>query len=413
VSHPPRSPRGFWISAVLLAFFLAASSTPSTLYSRYATQWHFSHTTLTVIFAVYAVALLATLLTCGGLSDAVGRKPVISVALLLLALSQCLFLLASGVTWLICARIVQGVATGLATAAIPAALLDQQPPHRPGLAAQIIASASTAGLAVGALLSGVLVQYAPAPTQLSYCVILGSAVALGLIAHLFTDDSATVRRRSRLTINLSVEPALRPLFLAAAPCLIATWAISGFYLSLGPSVVNSLTHHTGALLGGLAIAVLTGCGTAGAVATHLMRSRTAMLAGCALLITGSSLTSVSVATASVPLFFTSTAFAGLGFGAAYLGSYRTLVELAEPAHRSALVAAIFTVAYLAMASASIIAGTLATRFELHSTAIGFGLAVAALAALATVATVRTTDRPDYRAGPDTTIVPDSAAANPR
>ena len=67
----------FWLLATLLALLSAASSTPSPLYAVYAAQWHFSSITLTAIFGVYALALLAALLTTGRLSDHLGRRPVV------------------------------------------------------------------------------------------------------------------------------------------------------------------------------------------------------------------------------------------------------------------------------------------------------------------------------------------------
>ena len=54
--------------------FIPAASAPSPLYDTYAARWHFGPTTVTVIFAVYAIALLAVLLTAGTLSDSIGRR---------------------------------------------------------------------------------------------------------------------------------------------------------------------------------------------------------------------------------------------------------------------------------------------------------------------------------------------------
>ena len=64
---------------------------PSPLYPVYQATWHFSAATLTVVFAVYAVALLAAFLVAGRLSDYLGRKPVIVVALLIEAAAMACF----------------------------------------------------------------------------------------------------------------------------------------------------------------------------------------------------------------------------------------------------------------------------------------------------------------------------------
>ena len=90
--HEARTVAGFWVVALTLGLFLAAASAPSPLYGVYAARWHFSSTTLTAVFAVYAVALVGTLLVAGSLSDSIGRRPVIVAGLVLQAVSMGLFL---------------------------------------------------------------------------------------------------------------------------------------------------------------------------------------------------------------------------------------------------------------------------------------------------------------------------------
>jgi hypothetical protein len=72
---------GFWLIAGVLGLLVFASSAPSPLYGVYQQKWRFSATMLTAVFAVYALALIVTLLVVGALSDYVGRRPVIVAAL--------------------------------------------------------------------------------------------------------------------------------------------------------------------------------------------------------------------------------------------------------------------------------------------------------------------------------------------
>src|SRR5215218_8432599 len=101
-------PAAFWSVAVLLVLMLAASGVPSPLYRVYQQEFGFSSGVLTTIFAIYAFALLVSLLVVGGLSDHIGRRPVIAAAFLLEAAAMALFLAADGVGWLLAARTVQG-----------------------------------------------------------------------------------------------------------------------------------------------------------------------------------------------------------------------------------------------------------------------------------------------------------------
>ena len=81
----------------------AASSAPSPLYGLYREAWGFSAATLTAVFASYAFALLAALLLFGSLSDHLGRRTVIVLALVLEIVSVLLFWQAPSVGWLLSA----------------------------------------------------------------------------------------------------------------------------------------------------------------------------------------------------------------------------------------------------------------------------------------------------------------------
>src|SRR5258706_666223 len=93
--------------ASITASFLAASSAPTPLYATYQAAWGFSSLTTTVVFGVYAVALLAALLTAGRLSDHVGRRPVLLGGIALQVLAIVVFADAHSVAALLAARIVQ------------------------------------------------------------------------------------------------------------------------------------------------------------------------------------------------------------------------------------------------------------------------------------------------------------------
>ena len=171
-------PATFWVLAVLFLMLFFASAAASPLYPIYKERFGFSSSTLTAVFAVYVVALLATLLFLGSISDYLGRLPVIISALALSGVACLVFVGADGVSALFLARALQGIATGLATGAIGAGLIDLDPPGRQR-ASLVTSSFSTLGLGLGALVTSILVQYAPAPTRLIWWALL-VGFALGL-----------------------------------------------------------------------------------------------------------------------------------------------------------------------------------------------------------------------------------------
>ncbi len=260
----------FWLLATVLAFLLFAASAPSPLYVVYQARWHFSSLTLTAIFGVYVLALLATLLITGRLSDHLGRRPVVLLALVVQIASMGAFIAARDVGMLFAARFLQGLGTGLATGALSAWLLDLQPPDHPGLGSLVVSVAPVAGLAAGALGSGLLVQYGPDPLHLVFallCAVFALAVAT---MPLITDVAQrTPGWLQSMRPQISVPPAARSLFAASAPALIATWALAGLYLSLGPSLALSLLKSDSYLAGAGVIVALMG---AVAVAATIVRA---------------------------------------------------------------------------------------------------------------------------------------------
>jgi len=228
----------FWLLALTLGALLFASSVPSPLYPVYQAEWHFSEVILTSVFAVYAIALLAALITVGSISDHLGRRPTLLVALGLEIVAMLAFANADGVGWLFVARTLQGIATGTAIGALSAALLDLQPAGKPWLGGLMGAVAPMSGLACGPLVAGALVQYGPDPTGLPYQLLVGGFVMTVLFALAAPE---TVARndgwRDSLAPRLAVPTALRGPFVASLPALVATWALGGLVLALGSSLM--------------------------------------------------------------------------------------------------------------------------------------------------------------------------------
>lgn len=78
--------------ALIFANNMAGTTLPAPLYPIYQDTLGFSNLMVTVIFATYAVGVLAALVVTGPWSDQVGRRPILIAGLLLSALSALLFL---------------------------------------------------------------------------------------------------------------------------------------------------------------------------------------------------------------------------------------------------------------------------------------------------------------------------------
>ncbi|MFE2226114.1 MFS transporter [Streptomyces kronopolitis] len=362
---------------------LFASSAPSPLYAVYQAEWKFSPITLTAVFAMYAIALLVALLVVGGFSDHVGRRKVLGAALIVEVVSMLLFISADGVGWLLAARAVQGLATGAATGATSSAVLDLQPPDRPRLGPLVNSTAPIAGLALGALSSGLLVQYAPAPNTLVYALLLVAFVLAAIVVPLLPETSP--RRpgaAASLVPRMAVPRRIRPLFLTMAPCLVAVWAVGGLYMSLGPSIASRTLHLTGHLAGGLVIFAQTGSGALGSLLRRNRPPRRTMTLGFVAFLVGVGTTLGALALPSPALFFVGIVIAGYGFGTGFLGAFQTIAPLAEPDERAGLVAGMYVVCYLGFSLPAVAAGLAVQAFGLGPTTTVYSVAVMVLAAVA-------------------------------
>jgi len=379
-------PIAFAAIAAIFVIFAAAASAPTPLYVVYQKEWGFPTSTLTLVFAVYVFGLIGSLLVLGGLSDHVGRRPVLGAAIALEAVAFVLFFVAGGVTVLLVARVAQGIATGMAFSTLGATLVDLNPAHSPGRAGLVNGVAPISGLAIGALGCGALVQYAPAPTHLVFAVLFVGMVFAGVA---IARTPETSRRRpgaiASLTPLLGIPARLRPDVFALLPIIVASWALGGLYLSLGPSVAAGLFGLKNHLIGGLVVSLLCGAGALTAFLLRTWPTSRVLAIAATLLSGGTGLTLAGVEGHVVALAAVGTIIAGVGFGASALASFGTLARIAAPGERSELLAVALVMAYLAFSLPAIAAGFATTLFGLHVTTVVYSLGIVALGVIALAA----------------------------
>lgn len=377
----PSSNRALMVHGLTLIAFFAASSLPTPLYHLYQATWRFSASTLTAIFSVYALALLVALLLGARLSDHLGRRPVILAAIALEIVAMAAFALASDSNGLILARALQGLATGLATAAVGAALIDADPAH----GSTVNSISPMFGLAAGALGSTALAQLLPAPLVTGYVVI---AVLLAGCAWLtwITDDVAPRRPGALASLRprVSVPAHARDALLAVTPLNIALWMLGGFYLSLMPTLVANALHVTSLWLGGCLVALLTFSGALAVWAGAKRKALSVLIVGAVLLAAGTAGIRWSASNSSAVGLMIGSVLAGLGFGGAFLGAIRTVLPLAEPHERSHLMGVFYIESYLSFSAPTIALGFLVQRIGLLRAVNYYTAIIVALVAVAIV-----------------------------
>lgn len=358
------------LGAVLFSFFLAAAA-PSPLFVLFQHQWGFSSSLLTVAFAVYALALLASLLVAGSLSDHIGRRPVIIAALVLQAGAMVMFLLSRGIGGIIAARVVQGLATGIASGTLSAAVVEAAPAAHKRLGTLITSISPLAGLAVGAALTGLTVSLSVDPVPLVFGV-LALVLAVGAVAAFFLPESVTPRPGAwaSLVPRVAVPKRARAEFLRALPVLAPTWALGGLFLSLVPSLLRTVFGIDSGIVNGLAIATLFGVGAASPALMARFGARVRVIAMLCVA-AGAALLIAAFYSGSAALFFVAAGVAGLGFGSSFSVMIQALSPLAQANERAELFAAVFMVSYLAFSVPAMVAGQLIAPLGLRATAEGY------------------------------------------
>jgi len=370
----------FYLLASITVSFLAGSAAPTPLYPLYQAKWGFSPVTVTVVFGIYAIAVLVALLIAGRLSDHVGRKPVLIASTVMQAATMLLFAAAADEVALIAARVLQGLATGAAVAAVGAGLLDLDKTR--GTTANAIAP--MLGTATGAIAAGLAVQYLPAPTHLIY-LALGGVFVLQTIGVTMMAETTALRPGALASLKpqFNLSAAVRVPFLIAVPVLVATWALAGFYASLGPALVRTMTGSHSYLIGGLVLFVIAGSAVISVLSLQQRDAGSMMVIGTALLLAGTAVVIAALSFRSVSAFFIGSSIAGLGFGGGFQGAVRSVVAHAVPRDRAGVLSVIFVVSYLSMGAPAVAAGySVAVLGDIFTTARDFGVVVMILSALA-------------------------------
>ena len=381
--------RGFALAMAATILMMAAASAPSLFYPQIAERLELVPVATTFVFAVYTFTLLAALLYLGPLSDHIGRRPVVTAGSLALALSLAMFWFADSLATLLVARALQGLAAGLLIPALSAMMIDFEPPSHPNIAALWNTIGPMIGLGTGALGAALLLDLTPEPTTAVFGPLVLAFLTVAATVWSTPELVPKTRiRRGDLRPRFMVPLHLRRMFTAGVPAIIAGWATNGLFLALGAGLVGSelggSTHtHAGIVIFALAISGIT-------ASSVLQRrsARTISLYATSALAFGTAASIVALALGSYPAYVVSVAIVGSGFGTAFLGVLRTLMPHTASSERAAVMAVIYTVAYLAFGVPTIVAGLLVPVLTLSGTMTVLGAIIIALSLAATVLRLR-------------------------
>lgn len=381
---PTRSRYSFTVAAYALLVLLVGANVTTPLYPLYEKQFGFGPLTVTLVFAVYAVALIPSLLVFGPLSDAAGRRAVLIPAILGGIIGSVMLLLASGTAWLFVARVIQGVALGATQGTASAALVETEPRGN-RVWATTVASATTAGAtAIGPLLGGVIGEYLPDPLRTPFIVhIVLAACALLLVLRLpRTGERVSWRPRQPRT-----PPGARAPFFTAGAAGFLAWAVTALFLGLVPSFLASLRHgHVSVGLAGLCVGLMLAVSAVAQLLGRSMPNLSSQLVGLGVLVAGLALLAWTSVVSSLVLLLVSAVVIGLGQGLAFRGSLAVVNQISPDADRANVTSLYYVIVYIGVAFPIIGVGLLSRGVGLVPAVLTFTVAIAVLAVLGALAT---------------------------
>ena len=405
VTHSlPRLSRrgGFWAVAFAFLALTAFATAPSALYGLYAQREHLAPITLTIVYAVYAVGVVASLLLAGHVSDLYGRRAVLIPGLIVAAAASVIFLAWTSLAGLLVARLLTGVAlgAGVATATAYIADLDAGPDGAPSRRSGIVATiANVGGLAIGPLMAGVLAQYVPGGLTVTFVVLLVALIAGAVVVARSPEGRTPAQPRPAYRPQRPRAPAgARGPFIAATTGAFLTFAVGGLLAGLAGTFLAGPLHHPSAVLTGLAIFLNFGAGVLVQATTTHWPAHRLIAAGLAPLLIGLVVLVASAwtAPASLALFLIGAAVAGLGGGAIIRGSLSIVISTASATDRAGALATYFTAGYVGVSLPVLGAGVALQYLSPRVTLLIFAAAVALGILAAAPSLVR---RPNRSAAP--------------
>ncbi|WP_433260866.1 MFS transporter [Micromonospora vinacea] len=383
-----RHGRGFWAIALAFLTAMAFCTVPAPLYPLYMARDGFSTFMGTIVFAVYAVGVVISLLLAGHVSDWVGRKKILIPALALELVAAALFLGDPSLPVLLVARLVSGLGIGMITATATAYLQELHAAHRPGSSRQRFEMVSTAanigGLGVGALIAGLLAQYVDAPLRTPY-LVFAVLLAVSIVAVALTPETVEERlvKPTYRPQRISADHGDRAGYLAAAAAGFASFAVFGLFTSVAPGFVAGALHlPSRALAGTIVFAVFGGAAVAQTLTSRLAAPAKVRL-GLLAQAVGVPVLLVGMHTASLSVFLVGGVVAGIGAGVLFKAAIGAVAEMAAPARRGEALAGLFLIGYLGMILPSVGIGV-ATQAVTAGTAMNWftGLLLVMLAGVA-------------------------------
>ncbi len=374
----PNAAAGFYPAAVVaMGMLLAGTLEPTPLFELYRRTFNLGPGEISAVFAAYAASLVPGLLFLGGVSDALGRRLTIVVAFAGLLAGAVIFACADGLWWLVVARVVQGGAMAIGLGAAAAAIREWMPAGGGGRAGFWTVIGASAGSAFGALLGGVLGEYAPYPLVTPYLVY--GVLLLIASAIVWRVPAATPARGSRHA-GTALPPSIRRQFILASAQSFVGWAGFALFIALVPAFLAQALDLHNLLVGAFVITGVQIGSSAGSLYGARFSNRAAILVAMSALGFGVWLLIIGVQLHLYVAVGIATLIVGAGGGISYLAGLNIVNGIAPPEHRAETLSAFLVACYLGFSLPALGVGIAANVYGLFAAFAGAAIVLGAIAA---------------------------------
>jgi MFS family permease len=350
------------VAAATIALLMAGVVLPSPLYNLYRREFALTPGEISVVFAIYAVSLIPSLVFLGGISDAIGRRRTMLMGVALLGLGSLVLAFADGLIWLLIARLLQGFAAGITLSAAIAALTEWLPGQRRKQAGAIAVVSTSVGSGFGALLGGSLGQYVSHGPMLAYLVhtallaVLSASIAMTpSYPHVHPPHSSLI----------SVPASIRIPFLLASSETFIGWGTVGLFISLVPSFLDATLKVSNLMLGAAVIVLIQLAVVPASLAGSKLSNRVAIIT--AMLALGIGVWSLILSTSLhlLGLIALAALCVGCGYGLSYLAGLRIIENIAPPRERAEVTSAFLLSCYVGFTLPTLAIGIAADGFGFY------------------------------------------------
>ena len=345
--HSPNPNRkSFIIVTITTLILLMGATIPTPLYGIYRTEFGLSQISITLIYAAYSVGVVPTLFFFGPLGDAVGRKPLLLLAVIISVIGTAIIGLAPGLGWLIIGRLAQGVGIGAVLGNATAALVELEAHGNKQRASQVASMALLGGLGLGPLIAGLMAQYLPYPTLLPY--ILEIFLLLIVLILILTIKDAKSQSGTVFHIRKPTIPQAKWSFISASLASAIVLAMSGLYFSLAPSYAQNILNTNNIAIGGIISSTMV---FTSVLVQYILWDRFPIrleIFGLLSVIIGLIFILLTSTYHIFALFITGAVISGIGFGTTFMGAVNIINRISPEDKRGDVSSSFYAISYFAL-----------------------------------------------------------------